>query len=373
MVLGDDTNSMIEIFRKLNTPCFIIDEDKTIVWQNESASHVFPKLCVGATESFFLSEEEEPIIFERLKKNLPVQIEKDLYPLSNTLLSFVPISQNPFLVASVLSKRISAPDATNNSQVLDAFANAYKTNIASNDSIYSYIFKKILDKDDYETSKYMQILVRNNYKMLRDTNNIVTMTKILNNAFQLKTVYSDIISYLKSSLDAIALLVEPTDIPFTFSLPNQAVYTRFDPEQLNAILTNLISNSYIYTRDFNKVEVKVDISNSQVVMKISDKGLGIKPELMAFVTKPYFSFNEINHLGGIGAGLFLVNELAKLHNGTMLLHSVYCEGTSVSVTFPITEPEGESTVLNSKTSDYIKNKFSPLYVGLSDICFFPYP
>lgn len=374
MEFNDEVKSAINLLATYNSPCFMMDEHKNIVWHNESAKLHYPLLSVGSSGAQLLQNQDESLILKQLKNNSSIQVEQDLYPLSGKLLSFLPLSQDPFLVLAVLSKRFVSPnDTEDSSRILNAFANAYKTNLTSNDSIYSYISRKLNDQDNYETDKYMQILVRNNYKMLRDTNNIVTITKMLNSIFKLKSVYSDVHKFLHTTLSAIKTLLEPNDIPFDFSVPTKELYTKFDPEQLNAVLTNLISNSFIYTRDFNKVFVQVTTVGNHVTIKVTDKGVGIKEEHKPYIRQPYFSYNSASEFGGLGVGLYLCDEVAKAMGGTMFVSSEYGEGTVVSFTFPITQADEEPSILNSKTSDYIQNRFSSLYIGLCHVCFFPHP
>ncbi len=87
--------------------------------------------------------------------------------------------------------------------------------------------------------------------------------------------------------------------------------------------------------------------NGEMVLTISDTGIGIKPENIKRIKEAFWQEegSYSRHFEGTGLGMAIVTQLTQLHDATMDIQSVLGEGTSVTITFPtdrVVKPSGLS-------------------------------
>ncbi|HCW06777.1 MAG TPA: hypothetical protein DGG95_05365 [Cytophagales bacterium] len=105
--------------------------------------------------------------------------------------------------------------------------------------------------------------------------------------------------------------------------------------RINIIINNLLSNAMKYadlrkTDPYIKVSVKVDDNNA--VIKVSDNGEGIPPEVQPKIFDMFFRGSK--NSSGSGLGLYIVKEAIQKINGSIKVHSEFGEGTEFTVIIP---------------------------------------
>ncbi len=103
------------------------------------------------------------------------------------------------------------------------------------------------------------------------------------------------------------------------------------------IVSNLIANALQYTPEDGQVSIKVERQNGQIVIAISDNGIGVPAEDLPTIFDQFSRahnalevFNE-----GTGLGLYIVKTLIKQIKGTITCDSELKKGTTFTVTFPV--------------------------------------
>jgi CheY-like chemotaxis protein/anti-sigma regulatory factor (Ser/Thr protein kinase) len=112
-----------------------------------------------------------------------------------------------------------------------------------------------------------------------------------------------------------------------------------DPERLQQIIWNLLSNAIKFTPEAGRVEVRLERSDSEVEITISDTGQGIDPELLLHVFDRFRQFDSSSRRrhGGLGLGLSIARQLVELHGGTVMAESPGAgKGTTFKVMLPVT-------------------------------------
>jgi PAS domain S-box-containing protein len=116
-----------------------------------------------------------------------------------------------------------------------------------------------------------------------------------------------------------------------------------DPDKLDQVLTNLVSNAVKYSPRGGAVRVSGSFNKGDgtVSFAVSDQGLGIPREHMKRVFDRFHRVDNRDNreIGGTGIGLFLVNALTKAHNGTVSVSSEVGKGSTFTVTLPVKQPE----------------------------------
>lgn len=108
------------------------------------------------------------------------------------------------------------------------------------------------------------------------------------------------------------------------------------PQLLEGIIYNLCDNAIKYNRPGGSVSVEVKDAEDQVILTVSDTGIGIPQEHRERVFERFYRVDKSHskEVGGTGLGLSIVKHSARLHNAVIDLYSVAEGGTTVTVSFP---------------------------------------
>lgn len=102
------------------------------------------------------------------------------------------------------------------------------------------------------------------------------------------------------------------------------------------LVYNLVENAIKYNFSGGTVTVTATQQNSQLHLTVEDTGNGIPEELKERIFEPFFRLDKSRsrELGGVGLGLALVREIARVHNGSILVKNNANSGTTFEVIFP---------------------------------------
>jgi signal transduction histidine kinase/ActR/RegA family two-component response regulator len=111
-----------------------------------------------------------------------------------------------------------------------------------------------------------------------------------------------------------------------------------DTTRMEQIISNLLDNALKYTPKGGSIAVGVQLDGGEVVLTVSDNGVGIAPELMPYVFDLFVQGKRAldRPQGGLGVGLALAQRLAQMHEGRINVRS---EGTGKGSTFELRLPE----------------------------------
>lgn len=126
-------------------------------------------------------------------------------------------------------------------------------------------------------------------------------------------------------------------IELTFDLPPKLPVVQGDRDKLAVVLQNLMGNAVKYTPDGGDVRVQVEVSASELVVEVTDTGIGISEEDQERVFEKFTRANDprIGDITGSGLGLALAQEITRLHGGELSVESVLNEGSTFKMVLPI--------------------------------------
>ncbi len=124
-----------------------------------------------------------------------------------------------------------------------------------------------------------------------------------------------------------------------------------DSDSLEQIFTNLISNAVKYAPDDPEIQVSGYVKNNQVVVSVSDNGLGIDTEDLERVGERFFRAKTSTGIAGTGIGLNLVKALVLQHSGSVDVESVKGEGSTFVVRLPIEGPDPRKSKAPEEASE----------------------
>jgi two-component system cell cycle sensor histidine kinase PleC len=146
-------------------------------------------------------------------------------------------------------------------------------------------------------------------------------------------VVEDAVRLVKNRADSTGLTL---DVELSDTLPE----IEADYRALKQVLLNLLSNALKFTPQGGRVSVTADTRGDQLTLRVTDTGIGISPEDLARLAKPFEQI-ESQHSKtqqGTGLGLALTKSLVEMHDGRLDMTSKPGEGTTVSFTIPIRRP-----------------------------------
>jgi signal transduction histidine kinase len=115
---------------------------------------------------------------------------------------------------------------------------------------------------------------------------------------------------------------------------NSSIPVRIDPNLMQRVVDNLISNAIKYSPDNTSIEVATVLEDNKVVIHVIDEGFGIDQEHISSVFEPFFRAKKLDgerEIEGTGLGLSIVKEIVEQHGGTVRVISTLDEGTTFSI------------------------------------------
>jgi signal transduction histidine kinase len=109
-----------------------------------------------------------------------------------------------------------------------------------------------------------------------------------------------------------------------------------DETQLTSMFTNLVDNAVKYTPPGGQVEVTGGCEDSEVVIRVSDTGIGIPEGKLPRIFERFYRVDKARskETGGTGLGLSIVKHVAENHGGRVTVESVLGEGSTFTVYLP---------------------------------------
>lgn len=109
-----------------------------------------------------------------------------------------------------------------------------------------------------------------------------------------------------------------------------------DPERMEQVLTNLISNATKYAPQSKDINISIQQINGTMKVSVTDKGWGIPPEKLPHLFDRYFRVDKSGiQVSGLGLGLYICSEIIKKHNGNIGADSIVGEGSTFWFTLPL--------------------------------------
>lgn len=171
-------------------------------------------------------------------------------------------------------------------------------------------------------------------KLIED---LLEMSSIISGKIRLDVQELDLSSIVEAAVESVAPTAEAKGICIRRTIPATAGRVLGDNHRLQQIIWNLLSNAVKFTSKGGTVEVIVERAASHLEVTVTDSGMGIEPEFLAYVFDRFRQADSSltrNH-GGLGLGLAIVKQLVELHGGTVRAESKgEGQGASFIVTLP---------------------------------------
>lgn len=185
---------------------------------------------------------------------------------------------------------------------------------------------------------FYKVMSDNINRLIRLLQQILEFRKAETGNLKLKVSEADLATFVRKEVDAFRPLMKKKKMQFSFTCQPDMITGYFDPDKLDKILYNLLSNASKYNRDGGTIDVNLSLDEEEsiVTLSVKDNGQGISKEGMKNLFKRFYEgdYRRFNTTG-TGIGLSLVKDLVTLHEGTIRVESEEGQGATFIVTLPI--------------------------------------
>jgi PAS domain S-box-containing protein len=180
--------------------------------------------------------------------------------------------------------------------------------------------------------------IRRNARMqVQMIDDLLDVSRIITGKLRLDTELVDIQTVAIATVDALRPTAEAKGISWYLQLDSPMGQVVGDPDRLQQVIWNLVSNAIKFTPEGGSITVKLKRVESNVEFSVRDTGKGIAPEFLPFVFERFRQSDSTTTRahGGLGLGLSIVRQLVELHGGTVRVAS---EGENLGATFTVSLP-----------------------------------
>lgn len=158
----------------------------------------------------------------------------------------------------------------------------------------------------------------------------------LDYAYELGVQSVDIHAVLRGIENRLHPVAEQKQIKLAFSLDATTSTVTGDTEELNRALVNLVENAVNYTPISGQIQVQTSIDGDDLVISISDTGIGIAAEDITHIFDRFYRTGAARHTyqGGTGLGLAIVKRIIEMHKGKIEVESVVNQGSIFRLRLP---------------------------------------
>jgi PAS domain S-box-containing protein len=163
-------------------------------------------------------------------------------------------------------------------------------------------------------------------------------SRISQGKLQLLLQRVELASVIHNAAETSAPLIHAGRHQFNMTLPSHPLIVNADPTRLAQVFSNLLNNAARYTPEGGSICVCAEQQEGDVIVSVSDNGVGIPPEMLPHVFNMYTQLDRAleRSKGGLGIGLTLVKRLVELHGGTVAVVSAgQGHGCQFTVRLPV--------------------------------------
>jgi len=202
-------------------------------------------------------------------------------------------------------------------------------------------FSELLDGEtfgaftDPRQKEYVGLIRRSGQHLLEIVNGLLDISKIEAGRYELSMERFGVADIAEAAAEMMSCEAERKNLRLVVRTAPEPEFVTADRRACQQILVNLLANAVKFT-DEGTVCLSVRIEQDDLVMQVSDTGIGIASCDIARLGRPFVQLSQglSRKYEGTGLGLSLVRGFAELHHGTMEIASLEGRGTTVTVRIP---------------------------------------
>jgi len=199
--------------------------------------------------------------------------------------------------------------------------------------------------DDPELARNFLGVTRNETeRMIRLVNDLLQLSRLDSGQTALRREPVDLAAMLEDVADRFSFQLRKRKIGISIQTDRRLPAVSADPDQLDQVLDNLVSNAIKYTPEGGAIEIIASRSgHDKVEVAVKDTGIGIPEKDLSRIFERFYRVDKARSrsMGGTGLGLSIAREIVKAHGGDIRIDSVVNQGTTVTFSLPLSDAGGE--------------------------------
>ena len=193
----------------------------------------------------------------------------------------------------------------------------------------------------------LDVIDRNSRRLLGLIEDVLTLSRIESGAFAKgDDVAIDVAGLIQGAAQTFVPSARSKSLDLEVDAPRDAGFVRGDPNQLERVLLNLISNAVKFTPPEGRVSITSYDHEGKVVITVHDTGIGIPVEEQHKLFSRFFRASTAHDqaIQGTGLGLTIVKSIVERHGGTISVQSAVGSGTTVTVELDLVDADSLSSL-----------------------------
>lgn len=169
------------------------------------------------------------------------------------------------------------------------------------------------DLTEEEKNKYLDIIINESNRLTSLSTNILNLSKVEKQQILTDTKRVNVGECVRQVVLMELKKIEKKNIALDLEIDD--CYTLANNGMLEQVFINIIENSIKFTEANGKINIKVYVNDSKVIVKIKDNGKGIERENLNHIFDKFYTTKDKNNNSGNGLGLALAKKIVDLHEG----------------------------------------------------------
>ncbi|MGE5522469.1 MAG: sensor histidine kinase, partial [Rhodospirillaceae bacterium] len=165
---------------------------------------------------------------------------------------------------------------------------------------------------------------------------LLDVARITRDRIELKLQRVDLRDCVQDAADENVPCIEAKDQVLDIAVPAEPLMAMVDRTRITQIISNLVNNACKYSANGARVEVRAELIGDRLQISVTDTGTGIPQEMLPHIFEAFY-VQPAAHPGqhGLGLGLWLCSQLARLHGGDL---RAFSEGRGKGARFELRLP-----------------------------------
>ena len=204
---------------------------------------------------------------------------------------------------------------------------------------------------------FIKVSLDETNRMMRMVTDLLHLSRIDNATTHLDVElinFTAFITFILNRFDQIRGQDEEKKYELVRDYPITSVWIEIDTDKITQVIDNILNNAIKYSPDGGKITVTMKTTDDQMILSISDQGLGIPKQDLPRIFDRFYRVDRARSRaqGGTGLGLAIAKEIIKQHKGFIWAKSEYGKGS----TFTIVLPYDKDAVKEEVWEDEIENQ-----------------
>lgn len=188
-----------------------------------------------------------------------------------------------------------------------------------------------------EGTQALETIERNARALTLLIEDILDFSRINAGKLRIDVKPTDLVDVIRNSVEVVRPAANAKEVKIQVTLATSAAAVSGDPDRLQQVVWNLMSNALKFTPKGGRIQVILERINSHMEISVIDTGEGIDPEFLPFVFDRFSQADTSSSrsYAGLGLGLGIVKNLVELHGGSV---RAYSEGLGKGAMFVVRIP-----------------------------------